>query len=40
MDFGTMTTNINNQTVMTLTAMFNSHITDQVVRAGVNYKFD
>jgi iron complex outermembrane recepter protein len=40
MDFGSMTTNINNQGVMTLTAMFNSHITDQIVRAGVNYKFD
>jgi iron complex outermembrane receptor protein len=40
MDFGTMTSNINNQTNMTLTATFNSHVTDQVVRAGVNYKFD
>jgi outer membrane receptor protein involved in Fe transport len=40
MDFGNMTTNINNQTAMTLTAMFNSHITDQLVRAGINYKFD
>jgi opacity protein-like surface antigen/outer membrane receptor protein involved in Fe transport len=40
MDFGSMTTNINNQGVMTLTAMFNSHITDHIVRAGVNYKFD
>jgi outer membrane immunogenic protein len=40
MDFGGMTTGINNQQVMTLTAAFNSHITDQLVRAGVNYKFD
>ena len=40
MNLGSMTTNINNQGVMTLTAMFNSHITDQIVRAGINYKFD
>jgi outer membrane immunogenic protein len=40
MDFGNMTTSINNQTAMSLTAMFNSHITDQVVRVGINYKFD
>jgi hypothetical protein len=25
---------------MTLTAQFNSHITNQMVRAGLNYKFD
>jgi len=25
---------------MTLTTMFNSHVTDQIVRAGINYKFD
>jgi hypothetical protein len=35
-----MTTNLNNQQLMTLTAMFNSHITDQIVRAGINYKFN
>jgi len=29
-----------NQPVVTMTTMFNSHITDQVVRAGINYKFD
>jgi outer membrane immunogenic protein len=39
-NLGAMTTNINNQQVMTLTAMFNSHITDQIVRAGINHKFD
>ena len=37
---GSITTNINNQGVMTLTAGFNSRITDQLVRAGLNYKFD
>jgi hypothetical protein len=35
-----MTTNADNQQVTTLTALFNSRITDQVVRAGLNYKFD
>jgi opacity protein-like surface antigen/outer membrane receptor protein involved in Fe transport len=40
MNLGGMTTNINNPQVMTLTATFNSRVTDQVVRAGVNYKFD
>jgi iron complex outermembrane receptor protein len=40
MNFGTMTTSVNNQLNMTLTAAFNSHITDQLVRAGINYKFD
>ena len=39
-DFGNVTTNVNNQTIMNLTAMFNSHVTDQLVRAGINYKFD
>jgi outer membrane immunogenic protein len=34
MDFGGMTTGINNQQVMTLTADFNSHINDQLVRAA------
>jgi len=46
LDFGTVTTNkattVNslNQPVVTMTTMFNSHITDQVVRAGINYRFD
>jgi len=25
---------------MTLTSTFNSHLSDQIVRAGLNYKFD
>ena len=40
MDFGSMTTGVNNQLNTTITAVFNSRITDQLVRAGVNYKFD
>ena len=40
MEFGSATTNINNQLNMTLTAQFNSRVTDQLVRAGLNYKFD
>jgi len=40
MAFGSATTNINNQQNMTLTAQFNSRITDQIVRAGLSYKFD
>ena len=40
MEFGSATTGINNQQSMTLTAQFNSRITDQIVRAGLNYKFD
>jgi opacity protein-like surface antigen/outer membrane receptor protein involved in Fe transport len=40
LDFGSMTTSINNQGVMTLTASFNSHTADNLVRAGINYKFD
>jgi opacity protein-like surface antigen/outer membrane receptor protein involved in Fe transport len=40
MNLGSMTTGINNQLNMTLTAGFNSRITDQLVRAGINYKFD
>jgi opacity protein-like surface antigen len=40
LDFGSITANANNQEIMTLTAAFNSRIIDQVVRAGVNYKFD
>jgi len=39
-NLGAMTSNLNNQVVMTLTTMFNSHVTDQIVRAGINYKFD
>ena len=40
MNLGSMTTGVNNQQIMTLTAGFNSHITDKLVRAGINYKFD
>jgi hypothetical protein len=35
-----MTTGLNNQQIMTLAAGFNSGITDNLVRAAVNYKFD
>ena len=36
-----MITNLNNQqSGMTLTATFNSRLSDQLVRAGLNYKFD
>jgi outer membrane immunogenic protein len=38
---GSMTTTLNNQqSMMTLTATFNSRLADQIVRAGLNYKFD
>jgi opacity protein-like surface antigen/outer membrane receptor protein involved in Fe transport len=38
---GSMTTNLNNQdSGMTLTTTFNSRLVDQVLRAGLNYKFD
>src|SRR6202011_1419077 len=40
MDFGSVNANSTNQQNMTLTTQFNSHITDQLVRAGLNYKFD
>jgi opacity protein-like surface antigen/outer membrane receptor protein involved in Fe transport len=40
MNLGSMTTNFNNQQVMVLTAGFNSRITDKLVRAAINYKFD
>jgi opacity protein-like surface antigen len=40
MDFSSVTTGVNNQLNMTLTAAFNSRITDQIMRAGINYKFD
>ena len=40
MNFGSMTTNLNNQQIMTLTAGFNSRITDKLARAAINYKFD
>ena len=40
-NLGSMTTNLNNQESMVpLTTTFNSRITDQLVRAGLNYKFD
>jgi hypothetical protein len=35
-----VTTGVNNQLNMTLTAAFNSRIADQIVHAGLNYKFD
>ena len=36
-----MSTNLNNQeSMMALTTTFNSRVTDRIVRAGVNYKFD
>jgi hypothetical protein len=40
MNLGSMTTNANSQQIMALTAGFNSRITDNLVRAGINYKFD
>jgi opacity protein-like surface antigen/outer membrane receptor protein involved in Fe transport len=40
LNLGSMTTGLSNQQVMALTAAFNSRITDQLVRAGINYKFD
>ena len=40
MEFGSANTSAANQNIMTLTAQFNSRITDQLVRAGLNYKFD
>ena len=40
LDLGMTHALANNQNVMTLTTQFNSHVTDQVVRAGINYKFD
>ncbi|MBV8241515.1 MAG: TonB-dependent receptor [Hyphomicrobiales bacterium] len=41
MKFGSATTNMNNQGIMTLTTQFNSRsITDQLLRVGLNYKFD
>ena len=39
-NLGSMTTGFNNQQIMALTASFNSRLTDQLVRAGINYKFD
>jgi opacity protein-like surface antigen len=39
MQFGSVTTNINNQQNMTLTAQFNSRISDQLIRVSLNYKF-
>jgi opacity protein-like surface antigen/outer membrane receptor protein involved in Fe transport len=40
MNFGSMTTSVDNHLNMTLTAAFNSRISDQVLRAGLNYKLD
>jgi len=40
MNLGSMTTGVNNQDVMTLTAAFNSRMTDKLVRGGINYKFN
>ena len=40
MDLGTTNATVNNQQVMTLVTQLNSRITDQIVRAGLNYKFD
>jgi outer membrane immunogenic protein len=40
MNLGSMTTNLDNQQIMALTTSFNSRITDKLVRAGINYKFD
>ena len=40
MDFGSVTTGVNNQLNMALTAAFNSRIAGQIVRAGLNYRFD
>jgi opacity protein-like surface antigen len=39
LDLGTTHAIANNQNVTTLTTQFNSRLTDQVVRAGLNYKF-
>jgi hypothetical protein len=40
LDLGTTHAIANNQQVMTLTTQFGSRVTDQLVRAGLNYKFD
>jgi outer membrane immunogenic protein len=40
MEFGSATTTMNNQSIMTLTTQSNARVTDHVVRAGLNYKFD
>ena len=40
LDLGTTHALANNQTVMTLTTQLSSRVTDQLVRAGINYKFD
>ena len=39
-DFGSISASSNNQLNITLVNTFNSRITDNVVRVGVNYKFD
>jgi opacity protein-like surface antigen/outer membrane receptor protein involved in Fe transport len=40
LDFTHLSTVYNNQVDLTMTAAFNSHLTDNVVRVGLNYKFD
>jgi opacity protein-like surface antigen len=40
LDLGTTHAIANNQDVMTLTTQFNARVTDHVVRAALNYKFD
>jgi opacity protein-like surface antigen len=39
LDLGYTHAIVNNQQIMTLTAQFSSRITDQIVRAGLSYKF-
>jgi outer membrane immunogenic protein len=40
LDLGTTHAIANNQQVMTLTTQFGARVTDHLVRAGLNYKFD
>jgi opacity protein-like surface antigen len=40
MDFAAISASASNLQNMTLVAAFSSHVTDDVVRAGFNYKFD
>ena len=40
LDLGITHATANNQTLMTLTTQLNSRVTDQLVRAAINYKFD
>jgi outer membrane immunogenic protein len=39
LDLGTTHAIANNQQVMTLTTQFGARVTDQLIRAGLNYKF-